>query len=117
MHSRLDSKSCLLVLRLAGCWPAHCVHAWWQSQRPSNNTKLFWLSQHFDAVFPAAAGAAPTAARDPSGSSLGYKLGDFGLATLRSGHWRVTEGDSRWVGGKGQGKGGQVVQVAAPHST
>jgi serine/threonine protein kinase len=24
-----------------------------------------------------------------------YKLGDFGLATLKSGHWRVQEGDSR----------------------
>lgn len=26
-----------------------------------------------------------------------YKLGDFGLATLKSGEWRVTEGDSRCV--------------------
>jgi hypothetical protein len=35
------------------------------------------------------------AARDVNGGSAGYKLGDFGLATLKSGHWRVTEGDSR----------------------
>lgn len=27
--------------------------------------------------------------------SEGFKLGDFGLATLKSGHWRVQEGDSR----------------------
>lgn len=27
--------------------------------------------------------------------SDGFKLGDFGLATLKSGHWRVQEGDSR----------------------
>uniref|UniRef100_A0A383VK33 Protein kinase domain-containing protein n=1 Tax=Tetradesmus obliquus TaxID=3088 RepID=A0A383VK33_TETOB len=29
--------------------------------------------------------------------SDGFKLGDFGLATLKSGHWRVTEGDSRYL--------------------
>jgi hypothetical protein len=28
---------------------------------------------------------------------VGFKLGDFGLATLKSGHWRVQEGDSRCV--------------------
>ncbi len=25
-----------------------------------------------------------------------FKLGDFGLATLKHGHYRVQEGDSRW---------------------
>ena len=25
-----------------------------------------------------------------------YKLGDFGLATVRSGQWRVQEGDARY---------------------
>lgn len=27
--------------------------------------------------------------------SEGFKIGDFGLATLKAGHWRVQEGDSR----------------------
>ncbi|KAF6266132.1 wee1 kinase-like protein [Scenedesmus sp. NREL 46B-D3] len=27
----------------------------------------------------------------------GFKLGDFGLATLKGGHWRVQEGDSRYL--------------------
>lgn len=31
------------------------------------------------------------------GCGEGFKLGDFGLATLKSGHWRVQEGDSRWA--------------------
>lgn len=35
------------------------------------------------------------AAREGNGGAVGFKLGDFGLATLKSGHWRVTEGDSR----------------------
>jgi serine/threonine protein kinase len=26
-----------------------------------------------------------------------YKLGDFGLATVRSGQWRVQEGDARYA--------------------
>jgi serine/threonine protein kinase len=30
-----------------------------------------------------------------SGADAAYKLGDFGLATLSSGRWRVAEGDSR----------------------
>eukprot|EP00878_Enallax_costatus_P019821 GHUV01020925.1.p1 GENE.GHUV01020925.1~~GHUV01020925.1.p1 ORF type:complete len:507 (+),score=117.83 GHUV01020925.1:233-1753(+) len=29
--------------------------------------------------------------------SEGFKLGDFGLATLKAGHWRVQEGDSRYL--------------------
>lgn len=37
------------------------------------------------------------AAKESNGSAMGYKLGDFGLATLKSGHWRVQEGDSRYV--------------------
>eukprot|EP00879_Flechtneria_rotunda_P023965 GHRR01025385.1.p1 GENE.GHRR01025385.1~~GHRR01025385.1.p1 ORF type:complete len:138 (+),score=36.73 GHRR01025385.1:589-1002(+) len=32
-----------------------------------------------------------------NGGAGGYKLGDFGLATLKNGHWRVQEGDSRCV--------------------
>ncbi|KAF8055746.1 WEE1 [Scenedesmus sp. PABB004] len=31
------------------------------------------------------------------GHGEGFKLGDFGLATLRGGHWRVQEGDSRYL--------------------
>lgn len=39
---------------------------------------------------------APSTARDgASGAGVSYKLGDFGLATLKSGHWHVQEGDSR----------------------
>lgn len=30
-----------------------------------------------------------------SGLDGTYKLGDFGMATLKHGHWRVEEGDAR----------------------
>ncbi|KAI8472258.1 MAG: kinase-like protein [Monoraphidium minutum] len=35
-----------------------------------------------------------------SGLDGTYKLGDFGMATLKHGHWRVEEGDARYLSGE-----------------